>query len=73
MPPTPHQSAQASHLLPESTGKLAKTPLWQTRPEFLSIEERVELSYKRAQSVVQHYRKIFTTCLHEDLTNLAQS
>ncbi|KAF5319139.1 hypothetical protein D9619_008532 [Psilocybe cf. subviscida] len=64
MPPTPHQSAQASHLLPVSTEKLAKTPLWQTRPEFLSIEERVELSYKRAQSVVQHYQLTAVDVLH---------
>ncbi|KXN83885.1 Acyl-coenzyme A oxidase [Leucoagaricus sp. SymC.cos] len=39
-----------------STRELAKTPLWQTLPEFLPYEDRVKLSYERANSVVQHYR-----------------
>ncbi|KAF9057220.1 acyl-CoA dehydrogenase/oxidase [Panaeolus papilionaceus] len=38
-----------------STAKLATTPLWRTRPESLSYEERIKLSYERAKSIVEHY------------------
>lgn len=55
MSSTQQQSRYASNLLPASTDTLASTPLWQARPEFLSTDERVELSYQRAKSVVQHY------------------
>ncbi|KAF5345829.1 hypothetical protein D9756_010898 [Leucocoprinus leucothites] len=40
----------------ETTAELAKTLLWQTLPEFLSFEERVNLSFERAKSIVQHYK-----------------
>jgi hypothetical protein len=45
-----------------TTNKLARTPLWQTFPEFLPIEERFKLTYERAKSIVQHYSKITSTC-----------
>ena len=46
----------------QTTSKLAKTLLWQTFPEFLPIEERIKLTYERANSVVQHYSKITSPC-----------
>ena len=54
----PFMSRQTS----STTNKLARTPLWQTLPEFLPIEERIKLTYERAKSIVQHYSKIINTC-----------
>lgn len=60
MSSTQQQSVQAQDSLPISAKTLASTPLWQIRHEFLSIKERAELAYQRAQSVVQHYSKILS-------------
>ncbi|KAG7439684.1 uncharacterized protein BT62DRAFT_1013654 [Guyanagaster necrorhizus] len=38
-----------------STSQLATTSLWQILPENMSLEERIELTYARCKSVVQHF------------------
>ncbi|PPQ65120.1 hypothetical protein CVT24_003011 [Panaeolus cyanescens] len=50
--------------LPKSTSKLAQTHIWQTRPETLSYEDRLKLSYERSKSIVQHYRLSPEDVLH---------
>jgi len=65
MAPSASLAPVTSRQTSSTTNKLARTPLWQTLPEFLPIEERIKLTYERAKSIVQHYSKIINTyCIH---------
>ncbi|THU80154.1 acyl-CoA dehydrogenase NM domain-like protein [Dendrothele bispora CBS 962.96] len=49
------------------TTALASSPLWQIRPEALSFDQRIKLSYERCKSVVQAY-----DLTADDITNVSQ-